>query len=318
MRSMIFSLTQSIDKVSVIDRKISQIDKKEPDNTFTDSMRSMIDSLSQSVNKISKIDNDISQIYNKFTGNMRPMISSLSQSIDKISEINNKISQDELIKKFSNTYRLCNKDLNKFELSLRKGGYPYEYMDSWKRFKEESLPDKESFYSELNKEHITDEDYAHAQKVWDTFNIKKLGEYHDLYVQSDTLLPADAFENFRDKCIEIYELDPAHFLSASGLPWQTCLKKTQVKLELLTDNDMLLMFEKGICGGMCQVSHHYATANNKYMKDRDKNKESTYVEYLDANNLYGWPMSKKLHLSMFAEEFIKSIMKMMIKGIFVR
>ena len=90
-------------------------------------------------------------------------------------------------------------------------------MDSWKRFKEESLPDKESFYSELNNEHITDEDYAHAEKVWDTFKIKNLSEYHDLYVQSDTLLLADIFENFRDKCIERYELDPAHFLSASGL-----------------------------------------------------------------------------------------------------
>ena len=101
------------------------------------------------------------------------MISSLSHSIDKISEINNKISQDELIKKFPNTYRLSNKDLNKFESLLRKGVYPYEYMDSQKRFKEGSLPDKESFYSELNEEGITDEDYAHTQKVWDTFSIKK-------------------------------------------------------------------------------------------------------------------------------------------------
>ena len=102
-----------------------------------------------------------------------------------------KISQDELIKKFPNTYQLCIKDLNKSELLLQKGVYPYEYMDSWKRFKEES------FYSELNKEGITDEDYAHAQKVWDTFNIKNVGEYHDLYVQSDTLLLADVFETFR-------------------------------------------------------------------------------------------------------------------------
>ena len=122
----------------------------------------MINSLSQSINKVSEIDNDISKIDNKSTGNMRSMVSSLSQSINKVSEINNKISYDELIKKFPNTYQLCNNDHNKFELLLRKGVYPYEYMDSWKRFKEESLPDKESFYSELNKEHITDEDYAHA------------------------------------------------------------------------------------------------------------------------------------------------------------
>ena len=167
-------------------------------------------------------------------------------------------------------------------------------MDKWEKFKKESLPDKESFYSELNKEGITDEGYAHAQKVWDALNIKNLGEYHDLYVQSDTALLADVFESFRDKCIEIYELDPAHFLSAPGLAWQACLKKTGIKLELLTDNDMLLMFEQGIRGGMCQVSHHYANANNKYLKNHDTKDESSYLEYLHANNLYGWAMSEKL------------------------
>ena len=119
-------------------------------------------------------------------------------------------------------------------------------MDSWKRCKEESLPDKEYFYSELNKERITNEDHANAQKVWDTFKIKKLGEYHDLRVQSDTTLLADIFESFRDKCKEIYNLDTAHFLSAPGLAWQARLKKTKVKLELLTDNDMLIMLEEGI------------------------------------------------------------------------
>ena len=154
------------------------------------------------------------------------MQDSLSNLVDNLSEINNKISNDSLIEKFSNIYRLCNKDLNKFALLLRKGVYPYEYMDKWNRFNEESLPDKEYFYRELNKEHITDEDYAHAQIVWDTFNIKNLGEYHDLYVQSDTALLADVFENFRDKCIGIYDLDPAHFLSTPGLAWQACLKKT--------------------------------------------------------------------------------------------
>ena len=110
---------------------------------------------------------------------MRSMMTSLSLSIDKISEIDKKIMQ---IEKSHNMYQLCNKDLNKFALLVRKGIDPYEYMDSWKRLKEESLPVKESFYSELNNEHITDEDYTHAQKVCDTFKIKNLGEYHDLYV----------------------------------------------------------------------------------------------------------------------------------------
>ena len=126
-----------------------------------------------------------------------------------------------------------------------------------------------------------------------------MGEYHDLYVQSDTALLADVFESFRNKCLEIYKLDPAHFLSAPGLAWQACLKKTQVKLELLTYNDMLLMFEEGIRGGMCQATHRYAKANNKYMNNHDKNSESSYFEYLDANNLYGWAMSQKLPVRNF-------------------
>ena len=104
--------------------------------------------------------------------------------------------------------------------------------------------------------------HAHAHEVWNTFKIKNLGDYHDLCVQSDTLLLADIFENFRDKCIEIYELDPAHFLSAPGLAWQACLKKTQVELELLTDNDMLLMFEEETRGGMCRATYRYAKTNN--------------------------------------------------------
>ena len=143
-----------------------------------DNMRSMIYSLSQSINKISEIDKEIMHIdkkeqENKFIDNMRSMTDSLSKSIDKVSVIDKKISYDSLIENFYNTYQLSNKDLNKFALLLRKGVYPYEYMDSWERFKEESLPDKESFYSKLNDEHITDEDYAHAQKVCDTFKTSR-------------------------------------------------------------------------------------------------------------------------------------------------
>ena len=126
--------------------------------------------------------------------------------------------------------------------------------------------------------------------MFEEFKLKNLGDYHDLYVQSDTLLLADVFENFRNKCIEIYELDPAHFVSATGLVWQACLKKTRVKLELLTDIDMLLIVEKGIRGEICHSMHKYAKANNKYMKNYDKDMESSDLEYLDANNLYGWAM----------------------------
>ena len=129
-----------------------------------------------------------------------------------------------------------------------------------------------------------------------------IGKYHDLYVQTDTLLLADVFEKFRDTCIEMYGLDPSRFLSAPGLIWQACLKKTEVKLELLIVYHMLLMIEKGIRGGMCQSIHRYAKANNKYMKNYDKSVESSYLTYLDAKNLYGWERSQKLPVNAFKWE----------------
>ena len=131
------------------------------------------------------------------------------------------------------------------------------------------------------------------------FKLKNLGEYHDLYVQSDTLLLANVFENFRNKCLKVYELDPAHFLSLPGLARQACLKKTSVKLELLTDYDMLLVVEEGIRGRICHAIHRHAKANNKYMKSYDKNEESSYIQYLKANNLYSWAMSQELPLNGF-------------------
>ena len=123
----------------------------------------------------------------------------------------------ELIKRFASTYSFYNNDLNKFILLLRKGVYPYEYMDNWERFNETSLPSKESFYSNLNLEGIDDIDYRHGNNVFNKFKLNNLGDYHDLYVQSDTSLLADVFENFRDMCLKEYELDPAHFLSLPGL-----------------------------------------------------------------------------------------------------
>ena len=142
-------------------------------------------------------------------------------------------------------------------------------MDSWDIFNGTSLPDEKAFYSKLNLEDINDKDYVHAQKVFKELKLKNLGDYHDLYVQSDTLLLADVFENFRNKCIKIYELGPTHFLSAPGLAWSACLKKTELELEVLTNTDMLLMAEKGIRGGIYQAIQRYAKANNKYMKNYD-------------------------------------------------
>ena len=121
----------------------------------------------------------------------------------------------------------------------------------------------------------------------DVFEIRNIGKYHDLYVQSDTFLLPDVFENFKNMCLDIYGLDPVLFVSAPRLAWRAWLKKTHVKLELLPDYDMQLMIEKWIRGGICQTPNRYAKANNKYMKNYDKNNESSYVEYLDANNLFG-------------------------------
>ena len=205
----------------------------------------------------------------------------------------NKFNKD-LMKKIKNTYIFCNNDLNKFILLLRKGVYPYEYMDSWERFNETSLPSKKEFYSNLNVEDIDEIDYRPDNNVSKSFKLENVGDYHDLYVKSDTLLLADVFENFRDICLKEYELDPAHFVSLPGLAWQACLKKTNIELELLTDYDMLLMVEKGIRGGICHSIQRYAKANNKYMKNHVNNEDSSYIQYLDANKLYGWAMSKKL------------------------
>ena len=138
-----------------------------------------------------------------------------------------------------------------------KGGYPYEYMDDWEKFNETSLLEKEDFYIHLNMEDITDADYAHAKRVYKDFEIKDLEEYYDLYVQRDTLLLADVFENFRNMCLEIYKLDSAKLLSTPGLAWQATLKKTKVKLDLSTDIDMLLMVEKGMRVGICHSIYRY-------------------------------------------------------------
>ena len=181
------------------------------------------------------------------------------------------------------------------ELLKRKGVYPYDYVDSLDKLAETQLPPKEAFYSRLSGDNISDEDYEHAQKVWEAFDCKILKDYHDLYLKSDVILLADVFETFRDLCMTNYELDPAWYYAAPGLAWDAALKVTKVELELLSDPDMLLMFEKGVRGGVSSIMHRYGKANNKYMgEDFNPKEPSVYLQYLDANNLYGWAMSKAL------------------------
>ena len=180
------------------------------------------------------------------------------------------------------------------ELLIRKGIYPYEYMDSWDRFNETRLPSKFKFYSNLYTSGVGDGEYEQARNVWREFKIRNMGEYHDLYLKTDTILLANVFESFRSVCIENFGLDPAHFYTAPGLAWRACLKKTGIRLELLLDPDMLLMFERGIRGGITQSVHRWAAANNPYMDEYDSSKPTKYLQYLDANNLYGWAMSQPL------------------------
>ena len=192
---------------------------------------------------------------------------------------------------FYNTKHVFKKNT---ELLTRKGVYPYDYVSSLEKLSETQLPPKDSFYSKLNDEEISDDDYQHAIKVWNTFECKTIRDYHNLYLKSDVLLLSDVFENFRKTCLKHYKLDPVHYYTSPGLAWDACLKETGQELQLLHDYDMLMMFEKGIRGGISHISKRYAEANNKYMKDYNPDVESTYIQYLDANNLYGWAMSQSL------------------------
>ena len=182
----------------------------------------------------------------------------------------------------------------KLKLLLRKGVFPYDYFDRIDKLNETEIPPKEAFKSILNNQDISDEDYEHAKNVWKTFDAKTMRDYHDLYLKTDVLQLADVFENFRDVCINNYSLDPAHYFTSPGLSWDAMLKLTKVSLELFTDVNMLLFIEKGIRGGTSQVTKRYAKANNPYMTDFEINKLISYIIYLDANNLYGAAMSKKL------------------------
>ena len=206
-------------------------------------------------------------------------------------------SLDNLVKKLPDeAFKYTKQEFKKeqFNLMKQKGIYPYDHMDSFDRFNETQLPEKQDFYSILNNEHISDEQYKHAQNVWDTFNLKTMGDYHNLYLKSDILLLADVFENFRKTCLQYYELDPCHYFTSPGLSWDAMLKMTDIKLELMVDIDMFQFIEKGMRGGTSYIANRYGKANNKYMKNYDEKAPTKYIMYLDANNLYGWAMSQYL------------------------
>ena len=206
-------------------------------------------------------------------------------------------SLDNLIKNLPDeAFKYTKQEFKKeqFNLMKQKGIYPYDHMDCFDRFNETKLPVQQDFYSILNNEHISDEQYKHAQNVWDTFNLKTMGDYHDLYLKSDILLLADVFENFIKTCLQYYKLDPCHYFTSPGLSWDAMLKMTYIKLELMVDIDMFQFIEKGMRGGISYIANRYGKANNKYMKNHDEKAPTKYIMYLDANNLYGWAMSQYL------------------------
>ena len=176
---------------------------------------------------------------------------------------------------------------NQYKLLTHKGIYLYEYVTDWDKFKETKLPSREAFYSKRNMSGVGNEDYEHVNRVWKEFGLKDLGAYHNLYLKTDVILLANVFEAFKKVCLKNYGLDPDHFYTSPGLAWKACLKKTRICLELLLDPDMLLMFERGIRGGITQSVNRWAKTNNPYMgPEFDPDDKTNYLQYLDTNNLY--------------------------------
>ncbi len=221
----------------------------------------------------------------KFIDTFRFMSESLSSLAYNLSE--DKTRFRETLKIFS---------LSTLNLVTRKGVFPYEYIDHPNKLNETCLPPKQFFYNSLKDEDISDEDYAHAHKVWKKFNIKTLGEYSDLYLATDVCLLSDVFENFRDLCLQTLKLDASHFMTAPGFAFDCMLKHTNVKLERLKQYDIQIFLENGLRGGICHSVKRHVKANipNIQNINYDSNKPVTWLAYLDCVNLYGKSMLSAL------------------------
>jgi len=211
----------------------------------------------------------------------------LSSSLDKLS--------DDLIKSDLNAFKRLKAEFPKnYKALTSKGIYFYDYASSYSVFSQTEFPPKDAFYNKLKDEGISDKDYARAKGIYSKFNCKDLKDYMELYVKTDAILLCDIFEHFRELCLSYYELDPCHYVSLPGFTWDAMLKMTQVKIELISDVDMYTMVEDNIRGGVCTINHRHFEANNKYLTDYQPEEPSSYIKYVDANNLYGASMSKPL------------------------
>ena len=204
------------------------------------------------------------------------------------------------------------------ELLKQKSAYLYEYVNSFERFNEEKLPAKNYFYSSIKDGKIGDggkildgnisvKDYLTCKKTWDKFEMKRMGDYHNNYLKKDVLLLADVSEKFIDTCLKHYGLDPCHYFSSPGLSWDAILKMTDIRLDKISDIDKYFFIEKGLRGGISYIAERYAKANNEHLNDYNPEKSSTFISYLDRNNLYGWAMSEYLPYGRF--KWLKNIDK---------
>ena len=215
----------------------------------------------------------------------------MKYSLDKLASL---LSDDELIITKLDTLP------EDIPLLRKKGVYPYEYMDGYDVFRETELPPKGDFFSRLTNAHITDQEYEHAKNIWSGFECSNMGDYHDLYLQTDVRILADVFQSFRANSMKNYGLDPCNYVSVPSLAWDALLKTSKVELDLLTDMSMYDMIESSKRGGISMVSKRYSEANNPMCSDRyDSSKPNKWLMYLDANNLYGWAMSQSLPISDF-------------------
>ena len=245
----------------------------------------------------------------------------LPYSLDKLVENRKPPEIANLPKLFPTTYEFFKEKYphlseDEFELLTRKGVYPYSYMDSHTKFDEDKLPPIEAYKNDLTGEKLSEKDYNFAKEIWDTFQLQNLGELHDLYVSTDTLLLADVFDGFRKLVYDVYKLDPAHYVTAPSLSWSAAMKVTKANLELIDDIDMVNFIDKAIVGGYAAVVEHFGKANNKYLEDYEPEKPTSYILLTDCTNEYGAAMKKFLptggfkwvdDVSMFTEEFIKNL-----------